>query len=65
MNIELLKPHTHRGQPCAVGECLDLPETRARWLIIQRVAKLVVLPGESKSVRRDNEVVSSSTTQGD
>lgn len=65
MNIELLKPHTHRGQPCAVGECLDLPETRARWLITQGVAKLVSLPGETKSVRRDNGALSSSTTQGD
>lgn len=65
MNIELLQPHTHRGQPCAVGECLDLPETRARWLITRGVAKLVSLPGEAKSVRRDNGALSSSTTQGD
>lgn len=65
MNIELLKPHTHRGQPCAVGECLDLPETRARWLIGRGVAKLASPPGEAKSVRRDNGALSSSTTQGD
>jgi len=44
MTVELLKPHTHAGRPCAPGDLLDVDEATARWLIEQGVAKAASEP---------------------
>ncbi|MFN3593893.1 MAG: hypothetical protein ACK4TK_04315 [Thiobacillaceae bacterium] len=65
LSIELLQPHTHAGQRLPAGARLDLPETSARWLIAQGVARLVT-PESSipslKSSRRDGPAAAASST---
>ncbi len=39
MKIELLEPHIHAGKRHSPGECLDLDESSAKWLIDLKVAK--------------------------
>ena len=41
MQIELLKTHTHQGQPLPPGQRIDLDTASANWLIERGVAKAV------------------------
>lgn len=39
MKVDLLKPHTHAGQPYSPGDTLELNDDTAHWLIAQGVAQ--------------------------
>ena len=65
MTIELLKPHTHAGKRRAVGDHLELPETNARWLIAQGIAKQIEGAAEAKPARRDLGTSGIQPTKGD
>ena len=56
MKVELLKPHTHRGNENQVGEVIDLPSRAAEFAIKAGSAK--------KAPRRKKETESDSETQG-
>lgn len=44
MQIELLKPHTHAGTPCAAGTVLSLDDDLAHWLLKTGVARVPATP---------------------
>lgn len=44
MQIELLKPHTHAGKPCAPGDVIVLDDDLARWLVKTGSARVLPVP---------------------
>ena len=37
VEVTLLKPHTHKGEPCAAGDKIDVNARQKAWLISQGV----------------------------
>ncbi len=44
MQIKLLKPHRHAGRDYPVDAELDLPDSKAAWLIALKTAERVAAP---------------------
>ncbi|OWL84576.1 DUF7210 family protein [Halopseudomonas aestusnigri] len=37
VKVTLLKPHTHKGEPCAAGDKIDVNTRQKAWLVSQGV----------------------------